>query len=68
MPNHTWIPRGSLLGGVVYLFSCFYKKSELVARIAILYCGNSLSNGFGGLFAAGILQNLDGVHGLSAWR
>lgn len=56
------------LGGVVFLFSCFYKKSELVARIAMLYCGNSLSNAFGGLFAAGILRNLDGVHGLSAWR
>lgn len=33
-----------------------------------MYCGNSLSNAFGGLFAAGIMNGLNGAHGIAGWR
>lgn len=37
-------------------------------RIAWFYAGSSLANAFGGLIGAGVLGNLDGVHGISGWR
>ncbi|EPQ30078.1 uncharacterized protein PFL1_02195 [Pseudozyma flocculosa PF-1] len=56
------------LPAVVFLMSCFYTKRELPTRIALLYLGNSASNMLGGLFAAGILANLDGAGGVQGWR
>jgi hypothetical protein len=48
--------------------SSWYRADELTHRIAILYSGVALANMFGGLIAAGVLANLDGAHGISAWR
>ena len=45
-----------------------YKASELAVRVAIVYCGNTVANGFGGMLAAGILSGLDGKGGLAGWR
>ncbi|KAG1744348.1 MFS general substrate transporter [Suillus occidentalis] len=54
--------------GAVFLISKWYKRDEIGARLAILYCGNMISNAFGALIASGILANMDGVRGHAAWR
>ena len=37
-------------------------------RNAILFCGNIISNAFSALVGAGVLSNMEGVMGHSAWR
>ncbi|KAF7597007.1 hypothetical protein BBP40_011373 [Aspergillus hancockii] len=54
--------------GAVMLMSSWYTRQELSHRIAWFYAGSSLANAFGGLIGAGVLGNLDGVHGISGWR
>ncbi|KZO91348.1 sugar transporter [Calocera viscosa TUFC12733] len=54
--------------GALFLLSKWYTRKELGLRTAILYCGNLISNAFGGLMAAGILSNMQGVLGHAAWR
>ncbi|EPQ26602.1 uncharacterized protein PFL1_05923 [Pseudozyma flocculosa PF-1] len=54
--------------GALLLLSCWYKKSELATRSAILFSGSILSNAFSGLISAGILNNMDGKAGLPAWK
>lgn len=54
--------------GALYLLSKWYTKKELGLRNAILFCGNLLSNAFGGLLAAGILDGMEGKLGHAAWR
>ncbi|OBT86155.1 hypothetical protein VE02_05766 [Pseudogymnoascus sp. 03VT05] len=57
---------GPFLPVVMFLLSCWYKKEELVKRIAFLYAGNILSSCFGGLIAAGIIGGMEGVGGYAA--
>ncbi|OBT64920.1 hypothetical protein VE03_05659 [Pseudogymnoascus sp. 23342-1-I1] len=59
---------GPFFPGVIFLLSCWYKKEELIKRIAFLYAGNILSSCFGGLIAAGIIGGMEGVGGYAAWR
>ncbi|KAH8106003.1 MFS general substrate transporter [Cristinia sonorae] len=54
--------------GAYFLLSKWYKRSELGLRIAILYCGNIISNAFGSLMASGILSGMQGKLGHAAWR
>ncbi|KAJ5312086.1 hypothetical protein PENANT_c011G00029 [Penicillium antarcticum] len=54
--------------GALLLISSWYKPSEIAVRVAIVYCGNTVANGFGGLLAAGIITGLDGKGGLAGWR
>lgn len=54
--------------GALFLLSKWYKRNELGLRTAILYCGNIISNAFGSLIASGILSNMQGKLGHSAWR
>ncbi|KAJ5664679.1 MFS general substrate transporter [Penicillium macrosclerotiorum] len=54
--------------GALLLVSSWYKPQEIAPRVAVLYCGNTIANGFGGLLAAGILDGLDGASGLAGWR
>ena len=54
--------------GALFLLSKWYKLSELGFRTAILSCGSLLSNAFGSLIAAGVLDGMEGVLGLAAWR
>jgi MFS family permease len=56
------------VAGAIFLMSSWYKRNELAHRIAWFYAGNSLANMFGGLLAAGVLDNLDGNLGFSGWR
>ena len=54
--------------GAIMMMSSWYTRKELGFRIAFFYSGNALANMFGGLLAAGILGNLNGVHGITGWR
>lgn len=54
--------------GALLLLTSWYSRSELPPRIAFLYAGNTLSNAFGGLIAAAVLDKMEGVGGLRAWR
>ncbi len=54
--------------GCLFLMSSWYTRSELAHRFAWFFSGNQLASAFGGLISAGILANLDGSLGLSAWR
>ncbi|KZW03755.1 MFS general substrate transporter [Exidia glandulosa HHB12029] len=54
--------------GALFLLSKWYKREELGLRTTILYCGNLSSNAFGNLIASGVLSNMQGTLGHSAWR
>ncbi|KAF2813010.1 MFS general substrate transporter [Mytilinidion resinicola] len=56
------------LPGVFYLISCWYKRSELPPRIAILYGSNILATAFSGLIAAGIISQMENKAGRPAWE
>ncbi|KAK9364403.1 major facilitator superfamily domain-containing protein [Lipomyces kononenkoae] len=54
--------------GVIFYLSCWYTRLELAKRSAIFILGSYLSGAFSGLISYGVMQNLEGVHGLAAWR
>jgi MFS family permease len=54
--------------GCLFYLSSWYTRKELGLRTAILYSGSLISGAFGGLVTAGITSNMDGTHGLRAWR
>ncbi|KAG1756627.1 MFS general substrate transporter [Suillus paluster] len=54
--------------GAAFLLSRWYKRNELGLRMALFFCGNSISYAFGPLVASGILACLDGTLGFPAWR
>lgn len=54
--------------GAVFLLSCYYTRTELAFRTAILYSGLILATAFSGLLAAGIFSGLDQVSGLAGWQ
>lgn len=58
----------SFAPGVLFLLSAWYKKGELGRRYSVYYTAVALSGMFGGLIAGGLLQTLDGAHGISGWR
>ncbi|KAJ9094094.1 hypothetical protein QFC21_006195 [Naganishia friedmannii] len=54
--------------GALLILSSFYTRKEIAIRIAIMYSGNSLSNCFGGLIAAGVISGMEGKGGLRGWE
>ncbi|KAK7701021.1 hypothetical protein SLS64_010615 [Diaporthe eres] len=54
--------------GATYMLSIFYTRTEVAARIAVLYCAQILATGFSGLIAAGIFAGMDGLRGIAGWR
>lgn len=48
--------------------SCWYTRSELALRTALLYSGLVLAQAFSGLIAAGVFAGLDGAMGLAGWK
>ncbi|CAO2652486.1 Nn.00g007690.m01.CDS01 [Neocucurbitaria sp. VM-36] len=54
--------------GCLFYLSAWYTRKELGLRTAVLYSGSLISGAFGGLITAGITGNMDGTHGLRAWR
>ncbi|KAL6237482.1 hypothetical protein BDW75DRAFT_228669 [Aspergillus navahoensis] len=59
---------GPFLPGVFLLLSCWYKRSELPPRIAILYGANMLASAFGGLIATGIISRMENKLHRPAWQ
>lgn len=55
------------LPAVFVVLSCWYKRTELPPRIAILYGGNMVSSAFSGLIAAGITSRMENVAGRASW-
>lgn len=54
--------------GCLYYLSCWYRRSELGFRTAVLYSGALISGAFSGLISAGVKHGMDGTRGLRAWR
>jgi MFS family permease len=54
--------------GVIFYLSCWYTRQEIAKRAALFLCGSWLSGAFSGLIAWGVMDNMQGVHGLAAWR
>ncbi|KAK6084682.1 pantothenate transporter liz1 [Seiridium cupressi] len=58
----------SLFPGSIYLLARWYTRKEMQLRVTILNGGNLAAQAFGGLIAAGILGDMEGMAGLRAWR
>ncbi|XHG05692.1 hypothetical protein AWENTII_008907 [Aspergillus wentii] len=54
--------------GVLLVISSWYKRTEQSKRFGIYISAAVLSGAFGGLIAAGIVNGLEGVHGIRGWR
>lgn len=53
--------------GCIYLISGWYRRHELLTRMAFFFVANDIAGTISGLLGAG-LGSLDGVHGYSGWR
>ncbi|KGO37065.1 Major facilitator superfamily domain, general substrate transporter [Penicillium expansum] len=60
------LSEAGLFPGVGYFLSCWYKRSEFGARMAIFFSAAALAGSFGGLLAAAIAK-MDGVAGKPGW-
>ncbi|OJZ81105.1 hypothetical protein ASPFODRAFT_223305 [Aspergillus luchuensis CBS 106.47] len=54
--------------GVLLVLSSWYKQTEQSRRFGVFISAAVLSGAFGGLIAAGIVNGLEGVHGIRGWR
>lgn len=54
--------------GVLLVLSSWYKRTEQSKRFGVYISAAVLSGAFGSLIAAGIMDGLEGVHGLRGWR
>ncbi|KAJ5963113.1 major facilitator superfamily domain-containing protein [Penicillium waksmanii] len=54
--------------GVILLLSSWYKQTEQSKRFGVFISAAVLSGAFGGLIAAGIVDGLEGAHGIRGWR
>ncbi|OQE15234.1 hypothetical protein PENSTE_c029G07134 [Penicillium steckii] len=54
--------------GILLLLSSWYKRTEQSKRFGVYISAAILSGAFGGLIAAGIVDNLEGAHGIRGWR
>ena len=54
--------------GVLLVLSSWYKRTEQSRRFGVYISAAILSGAFGGLLAAVIVKNLEGVHGIRGWR
>lgn len=64
----SWYVKSELPFRYVVIFHVCVCTHLYYCRIAILYAGNTVSNCFGGLIAAGVLARMEGVLGIRAWR
>ncbi|OBZ73036.1 putative transporter C11D3.18C, partial [Grifola frondosa] len=61
------VAEAGFLPGIVYWMSCWYPRTVLGRKFAILYSTVSLTGAFGGLLATAI-HALDGTYGIEGWR
>ena len=62
------VTEGPFVPAVSLLTSSWYTKEESPMRTGIWHAGNIISNVISGLMAAGILENMNDVAGLSSWQ
>lgn len=62
------ILEASFFPGALFLISKWYKHNELGLRTTIFSCGGTISYAFGALIASAILDMMEGVLGMAAWR
>ncbi|OAL53503.1 major facilitator superfamily transporter [Pyrenochaeta sp. DS3sAY3a] len=62
------VVEASFYPGSIYFLSRWYTRREMQLRITLLNSGMLASSAFGGLIAAGILGNMEGVLNVRAWR
>ncbi|KAI0174758.1 major facilitator superfamily domain-containing protein [Pestalotiopsis sp. NC0098] len=61
------LTEAGLYPGSYFILSMWYTPSELATRMAIFYGANTAAGAFGGVIAYGV-GNLDGAHGMRAWK
>ncbi len=61
------LSEAGLYPGSYFILSNWYRPRELATRMAIFYGANTAAGAFGGVIAYGV-GNLDGVHGMRAWK
>lgn len=61
------LTEAGLYPGSYFILSMWYTPSELATRMAIFYGANTAAGAFGGVIAYGV-GNLDGAHGMQAWK
>ncbi|KAF7190329.1 MFS transporter prlL [Pseudocercospora fuligena] len=54
--------------GCLLFLSRWYTRAEMQLRVTLINAGNLAAQAFGGLIAAGILGDMEGVRGIRAWR
>ncbi|EQB56912.1 major facilitator superfamily transporter [Colletotrichum gloeosporioides Cg-14] len=62
------LTEGPFVPAVSLMTSSWYTKHESPLRMGIWHAGNTISQAISGLLAAGILQNMDDIAGMSAWQ
>lgn len=62
------LTEGPFVPAVSLMTSSWYTKHESPLRMAIWHAGNTISQAISGLLAAGILQNMNNIAGMSAWQ
>lgn len=59
---------GPFVPAVSLMTSSWYTKNESPLRMSIWHAGNTISQALSGLLAAGILDNMEGVANIRAWK
>lgn len=60
---------GEALGqGLVFYLSLWYKKDELVTRLAVFFSMSAVASSLSGLIAYGVLKHMAHAHGIAAWQ
>lgn len=62
------IVEAPLFPGAIYVMSCWYTRSELAFRCALLYTGQTLAFCVAGLIAAAVFATLEDSYGLAGWQ
>ncbi|KAN0125051.1 Major facilitator superfamily domain containing protein [Russula decolorans] len=60
------LAEAGLFPGIVFYLSCWYKRSELGSRIAVIYSAATIAGAFSGFLAVAI-HNMDGIGGRPGW-
>lgn len=56
-----------VLPGIIFVSSMYYKRHEYQKRMSFFFCSTVVAGAFGGLLAFAIAE-MDGMHGMAAWR
>jgi len=60
------LAEAGLFPGIVFYLSCWYKRSELGSRVAVIFSAATIAGAFSGFLAVAI-HNMDGIGGRPGW-